>query len=156
MNWTEADIKNSKVAHLNPQLSASAKNAQVETPLQRMQALGRMKAGKMKVSLRIKPLSVNEAWQGKRFKTKKYLAYEKELMLKLPKLQMPQPPYKVFYEFGFSNSLSDWDNPCKPLQDIMQKKYGFNDRDILEANVKKLMVKKGDEYFTVYFESIYP
>lgn len=53
-NWTEADIKNSKVAHLNPklygnseQLRTGKENLQVQTPLQRMQALGRMKAGKM-------------------------------------------------------------------------------------------------------------
>jgi len=33
-----------------------------------------------------KPLSVNEAWQGKRFKTKAYKDYEKSLMLLLPKI----------------------------------------------------------------------
>jgi hypothetical protein len=31
-----------------------------------------------------KPLSVNLAWQGKRFKTPIYKAYEKELLLRMP------------------------------------------------------------------------
>ena len=33
--------------------------------------------------IEIKPLSVNECWQGKRFKTKAYTAYEKELLYRL-------------------------------------------------------------------------
>ena len=36
------------------------------------------------MKINIKPLSVNKAWQGKRFKTKKYKAFETELLLKLP------------------------------------------------------------------------
>lgn len=97
----------------------------------------------------IKPLSVNECWQGRRFKTKAYKFYELELLLKLPKLKIPPPPYKIYFEFGMSNIQSDWDNPVKPFQDILQKKYGFNDRNIFEATVKKMKVKKGSEY--IYF-----
>lgn len=108
----------------------------------------------MEVGLSIKPLSVNKCWQGRRFKTQEYKAYEKEVLMRLPAAKVPEPPYKVYYEFGMSNMQSDWDNPCKPTQDILQKKYGFNDRDIIEAHVKKVKVKKGEEYFTVRFESI--
>lgn len=50
--------------------------------------------------------------------------------------------------------MSDWDNPVKPLQDILQKKYRFNDKDIIEASVKKVKVIKGQEYFKVKIESI--
>ncbi len=94
----------------------------------------------------IKPLSVNQVWQGKRFKTQKYKSYEKEVLLLLPMIKVPKPPYKVYYEFGMSSSLSDWDNPIKPFQDILQKKYGIDDRDIYEANVKKVKTIKGQEY----------
>lgn len=94
----------------------------------------------------IKPLSVNQVWQGKRFKTSKYKSYEREMILKLPKIKMPKPPFKVYYEFGMSSSLSDWDNPIKPFQDILQKKYNIDDRDIFEANVKKVKTEKGKEY----------
>jgi len=101
------------------------------------------------INLPIKPLSVNEAWQGKRFKTAKYKAYEQELMYRLKPLVIPQPPYQIIFEFGFSNKASDWDNPVKPLQDVLQKKYGFNDRDIYEGIVRKVVVKKGEEFIKV-------
>jgi Holliday junction resolvase RusA-like endonuclease len=94
----------------------------------------------------IKPLSVNQCWQGKRFKTPKYKGYEKEMLLRLPKINIPNPPFKVYYEFGFSSANSDLDNPIKPLQDILQKKYNFNDKDIFEMTAKRVKVKKGNEY----------
>lgn len=109
----------------------------------------------MEIKKYIKPLSVNECWQGKRFKTKTYLFYEQELLLTLPAKKLPEPPYSIYFEFGLSNSLSDWDNPIKPLQDIMQKKYGFNDKDIFCAEVKKVKVKKGEEYFLVKLQNLY-
>ena len=100
----------------------------------------------------IKPLSVNKCWQGKRFKTKEYKVYETELLYTLPNLTLPKPPYSVYFEFGFSNKASDWDNPVKPLQDILQKKYGFNDKDIYKAAVVKKIVKKSEEYFKFEIE----
>lgn len=106
----------------------------------------------MKVNIKV--LSVNECWQGKRFKTKKYIAYEKLLLCILKPLKIPLPPFKVYYELGMSNALSDFDNPIKPLQDILQKKYGFNDRDIYEAHIKKVKVKKGEEYFIFEINNI--
>jgi len=98
------------------------------------------------VRVDIKPLSVNECWRGKRFKTAKYKAYEKEMLFTLPKLKLPEPPYSVYYEFGFSSASSDLDNPVKPLQDVLQKKYGFNDKHIYEMLVRRVKVKKGQEY----------
>jgi Holliday junction resolvase RusA-like endonuclease len=102
----------------------------------------------------IKVLSVNDCWKGKRFKTSQYKAYQNLLLYELPNQELPKPPYKIDFEFGFSSAASDWDNPVKPLQDIMQKKYKFNDKDIIEAKVKKVIVKKGDEYFKVRLESL--
>lgn len=94
----------------------------------------------------IKPLSVNEAWKGRRFKTDKYKRYERSLLYMLPKVVLPDPPYSCVYEFGFSNSLSDLDNPVKLFQDILQKKYGFNDRDVIKLELHKRLVPKGKEY----------
>ena len=98
------------------------------------------------IEVKTKPLSVNRAWQGKRFKTVEYKNYEVGVNWMLPNIELPEPPFKVNYEFGFSNKASDLDNPVKPITDILQKKYGFNDRDIYELNVKKKIVKKGSEY----------
>ncbi len=101
-----------------------------------------------------KPLSVNEAWQGKRYKTKKYKAYEKEVYFRLPKLDIPDGNLSIYLEFGLSNRASDWDNPIKPFIDILQWKYGFDDKRIYQANVKKTLVKKGEEYITFKIEAM--
>lgn len=101
------------------------------------------------VKVKCVPLSVNKVWQGKRYKTDDYKYYEKFLMWKLPKkILLPAPPYEIHFEFGFSSSLADWDNPVKPLQDILQKKYKFNDKLIKRAIVDVVDVAKGEEYFT--------
>jgi Holliday junction resolvase RusA-like endonuclease len=43
---------------------------------------------------------------------------------------------RVEFFFGFSNKASDLDNPVKLLMDIAQKKYGFNDKNVFELNVR--------------------
>ena len=96
--------------------------------------------------INIKPLSVNQAWQGRRFKTKQYLSYEKELLLKLPKITLPSPPYQLDYIIGFSSKLSDLGNPEKLITDILCKKYNFNDRDIYKIVMTKKIVQKGNEF----------
>jgi len=96
--------------------------------------------------LNIKPMSVNLAWQGKRFKTNKYKSYEKELLILLPKLDIPDGELKVDLVFGFSSKLSDADNPVKCFVDVLQKKYGFNDNKIYEYSIKKVDVSKGSEF----------
>lgn len=107
------------------------------------------------VQIHIKPLSVNDAWQGKRFKTPEYKAYEQELMLLLPnKYEVPvESDLEINFEFGL-NTLADWDNPIKPLQDILQKKYDFNDRRVVRATVIKNSVKKGEGYLNFSIRGI--
>lgn len=97
----------------------------------------------------IKPLSVNKAWRGKRFKTDFYKSYEEELLWILPKNIKVYP--KLTIEFGLSSTLSDIDNPVKPFIDVLQKKYGFNDKDIDELHLYKKIVKKGQEYIDFEF-----
>jgi Holliday junction resolvase RusA-like endonuclease len=93
-----------------------------------------------------KPLSINEAWQGKRFKTPAYKRYEEAMLLLMPKGKVDlEQMLRVEFFFGFSNKASDLDNPVKLLMDIAQKKYGFNDKNVFELNVRKCIVKKGEE-----------
>lgn len=100
----------------------------------------------MHVKVNVKPLSVNECWQGRRFKTPAYKEYERSVLLMLPWQQLPAPPFQIELTFGFSNLASDWDNPVKPFVDILQKKYKFNDKDIMKAIVVKQKVSKGEEF----------
>ena len=104
----------------------------------------------------IKPLSVNDAWQGRRFKTHKYKAYESELLFRLPRFSMPQPPYEAFYTFGLSSILTDVDNGVKPLQDILSKKYNFNDRLIHKVTIQKVKTEKKAEYIEFEFKHYAP
>ena len=59
----------------------------------------------MKVN--IKPLSINQCFQGRRFKTPKYKQYEKELMILLPALNVPSGLLEVVITFGLSSKLND-------------------------------------------------
>lgn len=124
--------------------------------------------------INIKPLSVNEAWQGRRYKTDAYKQYERDILLLLPKklkheervfdakigmysteineYEIPSGSLKITYEFGVSNKLCDWDNPVKPLQDIICKKYNINDNRIYQAIVTKVIVPKGHEFIEFNIE----
>lgn len=102
--------------------------------------------------LNVKPLSVNKIWQGRRFKTHEYLDWEELLLYTLPRvLGIPQGEICLYLEFGLSNRNADIDNSIKPFIDVLQKKYGFNDRQIYDLHVKKVIVPKGEEYIAFDF-----
>ena len=104
-----------------------------------------------------KPLSINQAWQGKRFKTPAYKAYEEFILLSMPKAKIdPEQMLRIEFFFGFSNQASDLDNPVKLLLDIAQKKYGFNDKNVFELNVRKCLVKKGNEFIQMGIYKLLP
>jgi hypothetical protein len=96
--------------------------------------------------INIVPLSVNKAWQGRKWKTPEYKRFERDCLLMLPKIKVPEPPFRIEYHFGFSNKLSDLLNPEKLVTDILCKKYGINDRDVFEMSLKKEITPKGKEY----------
>jgi Holliday junction resolvase RusA-like endonuclease len=104
--------------------------------------------------LDLKPMSVNVAWQGKRFKSKEYKKYESNALLLLPNNTMPPPPFRFEITFGLSNKLNDIDNAIKPTLDIMKKKYGFNDKGIYELHVYKQIVAKGQEFTSIKVTTI--
>ncbi len=99
--------------------------------------------------INIRPLSVNRAWQGKRFKTKAYKQYERDVLFQLKAGSPPPAPYRIDIEFGFTNVLSDIDNPVKCFMDILQKKYGINDKDVYEMHLKKTIVKDSYIKFSI-------
>lgn len=68
----------------------------------------------------------------------------------LKPIEIPKGKLRIDYVFWFSSSQSDIDNPTKLIQDILCKKYGFNDKMIYEINIKKCVVKKWKEF--IWFE----
>lgn len=107
-------------------------------------------------TLQIKPLSVNRAStvrKGRIGKTSEFHKYVKDIHLLLPNnIEIPSDKIGLHIIFGFSNRNADLDNPVKPFQDCLQKKYGFNDNKIYLLSVKKEIVKKGDEFIKFKLE----
>jgi len=103
--------------------------------------------------IKIKHLSVNEAWKGRRFKTTAYHQYDMYLSYLLPFILLPEGKLKLSVVFGVSSAGSDIDNPLKPFLDILSKKYKFNDNRIYELNIKKEVVKKREEFIKFKIES---
>lgn len=106
------------------------------------------------IRLDVKPLSVNEAWKGKRYKTDKYKCYEEMILWLLPAGVLIPKRIGINFAFGFSNVKSDLDNPVKLILDIMQKRYGFNDSEVWELNVKKQKVEVGKEFIEIVVFSV--
>lgn len=106
------------------------------------------------VKIDIKPLSVNDVWQGRRFKTPAYKTYQKSVLLLLPKLIIPQGNLKITFVVGYSNKNADIDNFLKPFLDILQLKYGFNDSLVYELVVKKEITDKRKEFITFEIETL--
>ena len=99
------------------------------------------------IPLKVKPLSVNGAYRGRRFATQELKDYKLELSLRLPKkIVIPEGKLKVVYIFGISSKNGDGDNLIKAFQDCVADKYGFNDKRIYKWDVEKVDVPKGKEF----------
>lgn len=108
--------------------------------------------------LKIKPLSVNQAWQGQRYKTPAYKKFEHDLILMLPSGRYvfdSKTKLALKYRFGFSNKLCDLANPEKLVTDILVKKYGFDDRQIYNMTLEKVIVPKGNEFIEIEISEIF-
>jgi len=106
------------------------------------------------VILNVKPMTVNQAYRGRRFKTKLYKDYEKECMARMSPMEIPDGNLWITIAIGVSNRGFDADNAVKPFMDILQKKYGFNDNRVYVLHVLKEIVKKGDEFIEFYIKDI--
>lgn len=101
--------------------------------------------------LHIKALSVNQAWQGRRFKTKKYKDYEKECLLLLPEKKMIMGYVEISFLFYLKYfATQDTDNLLKPIIDILVKKgYIQDDRYIVRLRAEKIKSKEDKIRFII-------
>lgn len=98
----------------------------------------------------LKPLSVNDAWQGRRFKSKDYVKYERDLLFILPKnLPVIEGRVEIRFKFHMKNhKAADWDNPIKPLQDVLVTAGILkNDQSVYLGMGQKIPAKR--DYFEV-------
>ena len=103
----------------------------------------------------IKPMSINQAFKGRKVKTDRYRAYEELLLFTLPNMRVPKGKLSITFEFGFKNIGSDVDNPIKLFLDILQKKYGFNDNMVYRIVANKTIVKSGSREYVDFKISSY-
>lgn len=103
------------------------------------------------MKLEIKPLSVNEAWRGRRFKTPKAESYRNHLLWILPKVELPEGDLFLAVRFGLGSKGSDVDNCLKNFIDSLQVKYKFNDNRIKQIFAEKVITKKGEEFIEFKF-----
>jgi len=99
-------------------------------------------------TVKVKPLSINQAYTGRRFATDKLKAFRKELGYALKPIKLPNPFFEIAFVFGQSNPGADWDGAIKATQDIIAEKYGFNDKLIRKGTVEIVDVKKGQEFIS--------
>ena len=93
----------------------------------------------MKGTLSIHPLSINAAFQGRRFKTKECKTYCRALALMLPNAKIEGEYYAVTFRFHLKNfAMTDEDNLVKLLLDCMvQKGMIKDDRRIVQHIIEK-------------------
>lgn len=111
----------------------------------------------MKITLDTRPLSVNQAWQGRRYKTKAYKQYERDISFLIPGKYKHNPlsgKLKVSYRWHLTHhATTDFDNPIKPIQDILQKNGVIeDDRFIYEANIEK--IPSDENYVEIEIEKL--
>lgn len=98
------------------------------------------------IKLKIKPLSVNEAFKGKRINTSKYSKFKRDISKLLPELTYTSENLEIYILFGFSSKLSDLDNCVKTFLDSLTAKYKVDDRYFYKMTVEKTIVSKGSEF----------
>lgn len=98
----------------------------------------------IKVFVNIKPLSINKAFQGRRFKTKEYKEYEKEFLVLLPERKKMEGKVGINLTFFLHHpQQSDVDNFLKLILDILQKKeYIKNDNNVYYLQAQKLKIER--------------
>jgi Holliday junction resolvase RusA-like endonuclease len=97
------------------------------------------------LTLHVKPLSINDATQGRHRPTTEKVEYETRLHYSLPKISVVgNPYYRVWYDFHLVRfSTTDWDNLPKVTQDCLVKKGIISDdRFIIQGIVSKFPAKK--------------
>lgn len=105
--------------------------------------------------INIKPISLNEAYRGRRFKTDKLKSFKRNVTLQLKPKPIPEGKLQINIMFGFSSKGSDIDNAVKAFLDVLQDVYSFNDNKVYKMILDKTIVKKGNEFIDYEIIKIY-
>ena len=105
----------------------------------------------MKIEIPIKALSVNKAWQGRRFKSSYYIDFTRDVCRFLKRTNKTiEKECEVHYTFYIKNySMSDVDNMIKPIQDLIvllgyikdDKKIVFLSAEKIKSKIEKIEIE---------------
>ena len=93
----------------------------------------------IKQRIGIKPLSINKAWQGRRFMTKEYKQWVKDALLLMGKQRELVGDVSVHLDFYVKYpKMCDIDNPVKTCLDLFKKRGWLkDDRQVTYLSVCK-------------------
>jgi len=107
-----------------------------------------------KIEVNIKPMTVNKAWQGRRFKTPEYNGYTSHILWALKKHKFRfKGEIEVEYRFYLKHyKTTDVGNLEKPLSDIIVKSGIIED----DRFIKKITLEKfkGSDYIEIIIKQI--
>ena len=102
------------------------------------------------VTVLYKPVSTNDLYvvvKGQPYKSAEYKAFSETVPLLLPTgIKIPRGKIVIHYEFGITTGF-DSDNCVKAFQDIISKKYRFNDNRVAFHTVLKTFIRPSERYF---------
>lgn len=103
-----------------------------------------------KLEIEIKPLSVNSAWKGRRYRSDEYERYRRDMFYLIPRPEeMYVVPLQVRIYMGLaSHKSSDVDNPLKPMLDILGD-IGYYRDDNLIYDLRVVKVPSKDPWVKV-------
>ena len=95
----------------------------------------------MKFKINIAPLSVNKAWQGRRYRSKEYKDWSAEVLWLIRKQNLTtiKGAVKIKIEWGYKFAKrTDIDNPIKVLLDALTESHVIDD----DVNIRQMEIKK--------------
>ena len=106
------------------------------------------------IKIPIKPISINECWQGRRFKTKKYDKFIIDMLRVMPKREMLTGSIKLEIRLYLKSLLrGDIDNFIKPIVDCVVKKGWIKD-DIFIVLLEVEKFKSAEEFFEIELKKL--
>ena len=99
-------------------------------------------------TLELKPISVNEAYKGRKWMTDKHREFKKVAAILLSRMDFPKlkekEPFYIIYHF-YTDASVDIDNMVKVVQDCITQCLGTDDRYIYGLYIEKHKIKRGNE-----------
>jgi Holliday junction resolvase RusA-like endonuclease len=104
--------------------------------------------------IKLKPLSINSAYQGRRFKNKAHKDYEQELLWLLKGQKKVKGFYSISFLFHVKNfAMTDISNLVKVTEDcIVKAGLVEDDRKCIEMHLKKIRSK--EDYFSFMIKPV--